>query len=349
MSLTTYRTLGRSGLKVSPLALGTMTFGTDWGWGADESTSKALFDRYLDAGGNFFDTADLYVSGRSEEMLGRFVADRAARDRVVIATKFSYNADPGNPNAGGNGRKNIRRAVEGSLRRLGTDYIDLLWLHTWDIHTPVEEVVRSLDALVRAGTVRYIGLSDVPAWYLTRYNTIAELQGFERAIALQPEYSLVERTIEREHLPAARELGVGVTPWSPLASGFLTGKYVRGAAHTGRLETVKSWGNPAFDKLTDRNWAILDTVRDVAREQERSLAQVALAWVVQRPGVTSTLIGATKLAQLDDNLGALDVVFTPSQLERLNAASALEAAHPYVFFDSYLQNAVNGNVTVLGF
>ncbi|MCU0648328.1 MAG: aldo/keto reductase [Gemmatimonadaceae bacterium] len=349
MSLTSYRTLGRSGLKVSPLALGTMTFGTDWGWGSDESAARAIFDRYVDAGGNFVDTADLYVGGRSEEMLGRFIADRKLRDRIVLATKFSYNAEAGNPNAGGNGRKNIHRAVEGSLARLGTDYIDLLWLHTWDVHTPVEEVVRSLDALVRAGTVRYIGLSDVPAWYLTRYNTIAELQGFERVIALQPEYSLVERTIEREHVPAARELGVGITPWSPLASGFLTGKYVRGAANTGRLETVKDWGNPAFDKLTDRNWAILEVVRAVAAEQERSLAQVALAWVTQQPGITSTLVGATKLAQLDDNLGALEVVFTDDQRARLDAVSALERVHPYVFFEPFLQGMVNGNVPVSGF
>jgi aryl-alcohol dehydrogenase-like predicted oxidoreductase len=349
MILDSYRTLGRSGLKVSPLALGTMTFGTDWGWGADEATARALFDRYLDAGGNFIDTADLYVGGRSEEMLGRFIAQRGVRDQVVLATKFSYNAQPGNPNAGGNGRKNIHRAVEGSLRRLGTDYLDLLWLHTWDLHTPVEEVVRSLDALVRAGTVRYVGLSDVPAWYLARYNTIAELQGFERAIALQPEYSLVERTIEREHLPAARELGVGVTPWSPLASGFLTGKYVRGAAGSGRLETVRDSGNPAFAKFTDRNWAILDVLREVAAELERPMAQVALAWVVQRPGITSTLIGATRVAQLDDNLRALEVRFTDAQRARLDAVSALEAAHPYAFFEPFLQGLVNGNVPVEGF
>src|SRR5919198_863486 len=209
MRLNEYITLGRSGLRVSPLCLGTMTFGTEWGWGADESASRSIFNRYVEGGGNFFDTADAYTGGKSEELLGKFIADRKLRDRAVIATKFTFNTDPGNPNAGGNGRKNIYRALEGSLRRLNTDYIDLYWLHAWDTVTPVEEVVATLNDLVREGKIRHYGFSDTPAWYVAR------------------EYSLVERNIEREHIPVAQELGLGICPWSPLASGFLTGKYKR--------------------------------------------------------------------------------------------------------------------------
>lgn len=349
LALDHYRTLGRSGLKVSPVCLGTMTFGTDWGWGADEATSRSLFDRYVEAGGNFVDTADLYVSGRSEEMLGRFIADRQLRDRIVLATKFSYNADPGNPNAGGNGRKNMLRALDGSLRRLQTDYVDLLWLHAWDLHTPVEEVLRAFDALVRSGRVRYVGLSDVPAWYMTRLQTLADAHQLERIIALQPEYSLVERTIEREHVPAARALGIGITPWSPLASGFLTGKYARGVASAGRLETTKGSGNPAFEKFTDRNWAILDTVRAVASEVGTTPARVALAWVLARPGVSSVLVGATRVEQLEDNLAALSLTLTAEHVHRLDAVSALPAAHPYSFFEPLMQGMINGGVSVQGF
>jgi aryl-alcohol dehydrogenase-like predicted oxidoreductase len=226
-SMKEYVTLGRSGLRVSPLCLGTMTFGTEWGWGTEEDVSRAIFNRYIEAGGNFLDTADGYTGGKSEEMLGKFIGERRLRDRVVVATKFTFNTDPGNPNAGGNGRKNIYRALEGSLRRLQTDYIDLYWLHAWDTVTPVEEVVSTLIDLVREGKIRHFGFSDVPAWYAARALTIAEKEGKERPIALQMEYSLVERNIEREHVPAAQELGIAICPWSPLASGFLTGKYKR--------------------------------------------------------------------------------------------------------------------------
>src|SRR5262249_7912809 len=239
MKLNEYVTLGRSGLRVSPLCLGTMTFGTEWGWGSDEGAAAAILDHYLEAGGNFLDTADMYVNGRSEEILGRFIAERRARDRIVLATKFTFNAEPGNPNAGGNGRKNVYRALEASLRRLRTDYADLYWLHAWDTVTPVEEVLDTLTDLVRQGRIRHFGFSDVPAWYAARAETLAEQQGKDRIIALQLEYSLVERTIEREHVTAARELGMGICPWSPLAGGFLAGKYRRGAGGAvgeGRLQ-----------------------------------------------------------------------------------------------------------------
>src|SRR5580698_2889661 len=227
MDLKQYVTLGRSGLRVSPLALGTMTFGTEWGWGSEPAIARQVFDGYIEQGGNFIDTADAYTNGKSEELLGHFIAERGLRERLALATKFTFNADPANPNAGGNGRKNIYRALEGSLRRLKTDYVDLYWLHAWDTVTPVEEVISTMNDLARAGKIRHYGFSDTPAWYLTRAQTLAQCQATEPLIALQLEYSLVERTIEREHVPAAQELGLAVCPWSPLAGGFLSGKYKR--------------------------------------------------------------------------------------------------------------------------
>ena len=215
MSLTDYVTLGRSGLRVSPLSLGTMTFGTEWGWGSDETQAREIFDHYIAQGGNFVDTANMYTQGKSEQMVGKFIADKKLRDRVVLATKFTFNAEPGNPNAGGNGRKNIYQALDASLRRLQADYIDLYWLHAWDTVTPVEEVVATMNDLVRDGKIRYYGFSDTPAWYIARAQTLAEKEGKERLIALQLEYSLVERNIEREHIPAAQQLGIGVCPWEP--------------------------------------------------------------------------------------------------------------------------------------
>ena len=254
-SLDTYVTLGRSGLRVSPLALGTMTFGTEWGWGSEEQVARAVFDAYIEAGGNFIDTANVYTEGRSEELLGKFITDSGLRQRLVLATKFTFNPDPGDPNAGGNGRKNIYRAVEDSLRRLKTDYIDLYWLHAWDTVTPVEEVVSTLNALVESGKIRHYGFSDTPAWYVARAKTLAEKEGKQGLIALQLEYSLVERNIEREHVPAAQELGLAITPWSPLAGGFLTGKYKQKGdtgEGEGRLEITKDAANPIFQRFTPR-------------------------------------------------------------------------------------------------
>lgn len=349
MRLDDYVTLGRSGLRVSPLCLGTMTFGTEWGWGSDEATARAIFDRYVDQGGNFADTADAYTGGRSEEMLGRFVAERKLRDRVVIATKCGFGAEKGNPNAGGNGRKGVRRSIEGSLRRLATDYVDLYWIHVWDGVTPVEEVLGTLDDLVRAGKIRHYGLSDVPAWYASRLQTLAEKEGRSRCVALQLEYSLVERTIEREHLPMARELGMGVTPWSPLAGGFLAGKYRRtgaGGEGPGRLEVVKGAVNPAFDKFTPHNWDVLDVLTDVARAVERSPAEVALHWVATQPGVTSTILGATKLPQLDANLASLALDLPADLRARLDAASRLPRAHPYMMFEEPFPSMVHGGAKV---
>jgi aryl-alcohol dehydrogenase-like predicted oxidoreductase len=350
MKLNEYVTLGRSGLRVSPLCLGTMTFGTEWGWGSEEDTAREVFSRYLERGGNFVDTADMYTNGKSEELVGKFIRDARVRDQVVLATKFSFNSQPGNPNAGGNGRKNIYRAIEGSLRRLQTDYIDLYWVHVWDMITPVEEVLASLDTLVHAGKVRYIGLSDVPAWYVARAQTLAEQLGRERIAALQLEYSLVERNIEREHVPAALELGIAILPWSPLAGGFLSGKYKRGepsGSPEGRLEIQKAAGTTIFDRATERNWKVLDVLLEVSRKINRPPAEVALNWVGSQPGVTSTIIGATKLAQLDSNLSSLDVAIPGELRARLDKAGELDpTAQPYAFFTPALQARVKGNAEI---
>jgi aryl-alcohol dehydrogenase-like predicted oxidoreductase len=347
MALDQYYTLGRSGLRVSRLSLGTMTFGEDWGWGAAEDTARAMFDRYLAAGGNFIDTADLYTEGSSESMLGRFIADAGVRDHVVLATKFSYNAQAGNPNAGGNGRKNILRAVEASLRRLRTDYIDLYLLHTWDRLTPAEEVVRTLDDLVRAGKIRYAGLSDVPAWYAAQAQTFAQAHALSPMVNLQLEYSLAERHIEHEFVPLGATLGMGITAWSPLAMGLLSGKYrpsEKGGDGAGRLAKVAN--APGFDRFTARNWAIVAALEEVAKEIGRPMAQVALNWVATQPGIASVIIGATKLEQLDANLATLEFELPTELRARLDLASAPERPFPYYMFADVQQTRLHGGVAV---
>jgi aryl-alcohol dehydrogenase-like predicted oxidoreductase len=338
-SLSTYSLLGKSGLRVSPLCLGTMTFGTEWGWGAPADAARRVFDAYLDAGGNFIDTANGYTNGTSEELVGQFLQDGGRRDRVVLATKYTFHtspaAVPANPNAGGNGRKNLLASLDASLRRLRTDYIDLYWMHAWDGVTPVEEVMATMNDLVRAGKIRAIGLSDVPAWYLARAQTLAELRGWERVAATQLEYSLLERNIEREHVPAALELGIGVLPWSPLAGGLLSGKYQRspdaGGKGEGRLEVTKRQPNNRF---TEANWKVVDVLLEVAKELDRPPAQVALAWVAKRPGVVSTIIGVTKTEQLADNLRALDLEIPAAQAEKLEEVGRPPLVFPYRFFQS---------------
>lgn len=344
-----YYTLGRTGLRVSRLSLGTMTFGTEWGWGADKEIARRMVNTYVDAGGNFFDTANLYTQGTAETWLGEFIAERGLRDKAVIATKFTYNPEPGNPNAGGNGRKNILGAVEKSLKRLGTDYIDLYYLHTWDRVTPAEEVMRTLDDLVRSGKVRHVGLSDVPAWYASRAQTLAEWRGYEPVSALQLEYSLVERNIEREHATLAAEHGMGIAVWGPLANGLLSGKYrpsKDGGTGDGRLEVVKGSPLAVFQKFTPHNWQIVAELEAVAKEMGRSMAQVAINWAANRPAVATVILGATKLGQLEDNLAALDFTIPPELVARLETASAPEALFPYTFFESAQQERITGGVTV---
>jgi aryl-alcohol dehydrogenase-like predicted oxidoreductase len=348
MQLNDYTTLGRSGLRVSPLCLGTMTFGNPR-WGSDDAEAKRIFDRFVDKGGNFLDVADSYEEGRSEETLGRFIAERKLHDRLVIATKFTFNAEEGNPNAGGNGRKNIYRALEGSLRRLKMEYVDMYWMHVWDMLTPVEEVVSTLSDLVCEGKIRYYGFSDVPAWYAARACTLAEERCQHSPVGLQLEYSLVERNIEREHIPAAAELGLGICPWSPLASGFLAGKYTRlgpASSKGSRLDVLKESQNPVFQKFTDRNWRILETLNEVAKKLNRSAAEVALNWVATQPGVTSTIIGATSLKQLDANLASTTFDIPADLRSKLDEVSKIESVHPYMFFEELLQSRVRGGVNV---
>lgn len=320
MPLDHYVTLGNSGLRVSPLCLGAMTFGQDWGsFGASEADSKAMIDRYLDGGGNFIDTANFYTHGHSERIIGDHIGAQASlRQRVVIGTKFFCSLYTGDPNAGGGGRKSMLRACEESLRRLRTDYIDLYWSHMWDRFSPIDETMHTLDTLVQSGKVRYVGFSDTPAWKVAQAQTMATMRGWTPLIALQIEYSLVERTVEAELIPAAMELGLGVTPWSPLRGGVLTGKYAR----EDREAVTSGRGDWVQRALSDRTFTIVDELKRVAHELGTTPARVALAWVVGRPGVASTIIGARTLAQLEDNLGALDLGLTPEHTAPLDTVSS---------------------------
>jgi aryl-alcohol dehydrogenase-like predicted oxidoreductase len=316
-----YRLLGKSGLRVSELALGTMTFGEAWGWGASSEESRRVFDVFLDAGGNFVDTACNYTDGESESLLGEFVQEQ--RERLVVATKYTLTARKDDPNAGGNHRKNLVQTVEASLRRLRTDYVDLLWLHMWDGLTPVEEVVRALDDLVTAGKVLYVGLSDTPAWVVSRAVTMAELGGRARPVALQHPYSLADRDAENELLPMAQALELAVTTWGVLEGGALTGKYLADSTEPRRYGGVG------------------DRVNEIAREVVRAAdelgvtpGQVATAWVLAQPWPIIPIVGARTEEQLRENLGALDVELTDELLERLNDASGFRLGFPRSFLES---------------
>src|SRR6266404_5083814 len=332
-----YRLLGNSGLRVSEAALGTMTFGDDWGWGAAKEEARKVYDAFREAGGNFIDTANLYTNGTSESLLGEFT--QGHRESVVLATKYS-NAAPGtDPNAAGNHRKNMVQAVEASLKRLKTDYIDLYWLHMWDQITPVEEVMRALDDLVRQGKVLYVGISDAPAWWIAQANTLASLRGWSPFVGLQIEYSLIERTVERELIPMAKALDLGVTAWSPLSSGVLTGKYHgHDSAEGGRMSSdmVKE-----FMPEEQRARRIVAAVKAVADEVGRSMAQVALAWLRYRPVPVIPIVGARKLSQLKDNLASADVSLSANQLKTLEEASRIELGFPHEF---YTRDLVRGMI-----
>jgi aryl-alcohol dehydrogenase-like predicted oxidoreductase len=330
-SLDTYRLLGRSGLRVSPMALGTMTFGTDWGWGADREEARRIFDAYVDRGGNFIDSACNYTNGTAEQLVGEFAADK--RERLTIATKYSATTRPEDPNSGGNHRKSMVRSVEDSLARLQTDYIDLLYLHIWDGTTPVDEVLRAMDDLVRAGKVLYVGISDTPAWQVSRMQAIADLRGWSPLVALQIEYNLIERTGERDLIPMASEMGLGVTLWSPLGKGVLTGKYTsRDLDHGGDsagVEGTRQSGGAMNGHLTERSLAIAEVVKTVATELGRTPAQVALAWTLLNDSVTAPIIGARTLSQLEDNLGALEVELPDDACARLEQASTVALGFPH--------------------
>jgi aryl-alcohol dehydrogenase-like predicted oxidoreductase len=344
MPLDQYVTLGRSGLRVSPLCLGAMTFGEDLGWGSSVEESQQIIDRYVELGGNFIDTANFYTRSHSEKIIGDHIGRHPARrDRLVIATKFSGNLHPGDPNGGGSGRKSMINACENSLRRLQTDYIDLYWLHMWDANTPIEETMAALDDLVRAGKVRYLGVSDTPAWKIVEANLIARFRGWSAFVGLQVEYSLLERTIEQELVPMAAEFGLGITPWSPLKSGVLSGKYTRrnaGQHKADRGALVDSFVN-------EKTYVVIDELETIAKAHDTTVASVALAWVHAQPAVASVIIGARRISQLDDNVRAVDVNLTTEELARLNALTEPTFGFPQSMF-AQAPGIINGGTTING-
>jgi aryl-alcohol dehydrogenase-like predicted oxidoreductase len=319
------------------------------GWGAGREEARRMFDTYVDHGGNFIDSANKYTEGSAERLVGEFAAGRY--DRFVIATKYTLPTRAGDPNSGGNHRRSMVRSVEESLRRLRTDYIDLLYLHVWDGTTPVEEILRTMDDLVRAGKVVYVGISNTPAWQVSRMQAIAELRGWAPLVALQIEYSLIERTVERELIPMAREMGLGVISWSPLGSGVLTGKYSRADLDTGGGSAAPEGtrrdvaiGNGA---LTERGLRVAEVAKEVAAQLGTTRSRVALAWTLLNPAVTAPIIGARTLAQLEDNLGALDLDLPEEQRTRLDQASAVELGFPHDFAARPMtQNVLRGGVKV---
>jgi aryl-alcohol dehydrogenase-like predicted oxidoreductase len=320
-----YKLFGHSGLRVSELCLGTMTFGSDQGWCANPEQSKEIFETFANAGGNFIDTANLYTRGESEELVGEFV--KADREFFVVASKYSmWPSDNTNPNMAGNHRKNLTHSLEASLKRMKLDYLDIFWLHNWDFTTPVEEIMRALDDAVRAGKILYIGISDAPAWVTARGNAMAELQGWTSFIGLQNQYSLVERTIENEHIPMAKSLDLSLCAWSALGTGLLTGKYTRGADTPGRLAMM---GGAPKDEF---KMAIAREVDSIADDIGCSSSQVALNWVRQQGHFP--IIGARTTEQLKDNIACLDNPLNDEQMTRLDTVSKLEPGHPYALLDS---------------
>ncbi len=322
-----FKLLGRSGLRVSEISLGTMTFGTEWGWGADRDQCRAMYRAYRDAGGNFIDTANRYTEGTSEKIVGELI--RGAREEIVLATKFSLFMRKGDPNSAGNHRKNMVQSLEASLRRLGTDYVDLYWLHAWDYLTPIDEVMRALDDMVRAGKILYVGVSDTPAWVVSQANMLADLRGLTPFVALQIEYSLIERTVERDLLPMARALDLAVTPWGVIGGGVLTGKYSKKNKQDATTRRYEE--NSTSRRLCDKSLSIGDEVVRIAAELGCTPAQVALNWVRQQPGVIIPIIGVRTEEQVKQNLAALDHPLPEEYLRRLSEVSAIELGFPHEF------------------
>ncbi|WP_394847913.1 aldo/keto reductase [Pendulispora brunnea] len=330
-SLDTYRQLGESGLFVSPLCLGAMSFGEEWGWGANEADSLKIIDRYIDAGGNFIDTADVYTNGTSERFVGKALAGR--RDKVVLATKASLNFRVKDPNAGGNSRKHLTRALDGSLERLGTDYVDLFWVHMHDGVTPLHETLRAVDDAVRAGKIRYVGLSNYPARKIVEWQLLARQHGLTPAIGAQYEYNLLTRGIEIEHAPTFAEFGIGQVPWGPLAQGVLSGKYTR--ENRRPSDTNRADGELTQKRLTEKAFDVIDVLGTVARELGESYARVALTWLRAQPTVVSPIVGTHRQAQLDDLIGSLSIELGPAHLSKLDEASRVD--YPYPFWPTPLE------------
>jgi aryl-alcohol dehydrogenase-like predicted oxidoreductase len=319
-----YRLFGTSGLRVSELCLGTMTFGEEWGWGASKEESRRIFDAYVAAGGNFIDTANRYTEGTSERLVGEFVA--AERERFVVATKYTLFTRKGDPNSAGNHRKNLVQSLEASLRRLKLDCVDLFWVHAWDYLTPVDEVMRALDDVVRAGKAHYIGISDTPAWIVSRANTLAELRGWTSFAGIQVEYSLIQRTVERA-------LDLAVTAWGPIGGGMLSGKYNADASPGQKSEPGRMRDTPAAARLAERNLRIAGVVREVAKETGHTPSQIAVNWVRHQQGKVIPIVGARSLAQIEDTLGAVAFELAPDQLRRLDDVSRVELGFPHEFLE----------------
>jgi aryl-alcohol dehydrogenase-like predicted oxidoreductase len=322
-----YKLLGKSGLRVSELALGTLTFGNDWGYGADKQESKKIFQRFINAGGNLIDTACNYTDGTSERFVGDFIHGK--RQELVISSKYSISTNLNDPNSSGNHRKNLIQTVEGSLKRLKTDYIDILWLHAWDFTTPVEEVMRALDNLVSSGKVLYIGISDTPAWVVAQANTIASMRGWAQFVGLQIEYNLLKRTPERELIPMARAFDIGVTAWAPIAQGLLTGKY-----KNNHYENLAGRVNIKHEQICHRDQIIVDEVLKIARDINKTPAQVAINWIRQQEDVMIPIIGARVEEHIIDNLNSLNFMLTKDKLERLNKISQIDLGFPHEFLRS---------------
>jgi aryl-alcohol dehydrogenase-like predicted oxidoreductase len=334
-----YKLLGRSGLRVSELCLGTMTFGEEWGWGDNKEISRKVFDTFIEAGGNFIDTANTYTNGTSEQLLGEFIAKE--REKYVLATKYVLSMNPQDPNASGSHRKNLVQAVHASLKRLKTDYIDLLWTHMWDERTRTDEVMRALDDLVRQGKILYVGASDTPAWVVAESNTMADLRGWSPFIGLQLEYSLLERTIETEFFPMANRLDLGICSWSPLAFGVLTGKYLKDTKVDARLNRTDDVWKQNY--LTERGNKITQEVLDIAKETGKTPAQIAISWTRQKSPRIIPILGAKGPEQLKENLACLNVRLSPDQMQRLDAKSSFSPAFPNSFLArDYIQPIRNG-------
>ena len=344
MSLDKYVTLGRSGLRVSPLCLGTMTFGEGRGWGSSVEECHEIMDRFIAAGGNFIDTANGYTAGHSEKIIGDHIGRHPSRrDRLVIASKFSSNLYLGDPNGGGSGRKSIISQCENSLRRLQTDYIDLYWLHNWDPHTPIDESMAALEDLIRSGKVRYIGVSDTPAWKVVEANMIARFRGWSQFIGLQIEYSPLQRSVEAELVPMAQELGLGITPWSPLRGGVLSGKYTRAADGQHKPDRAAM----VISYLNESTYTLVDELEKIAKAHESSVARIALAWVRMRSGVTSTIIGARRVSQLEDNLMSVEIKLSAEELTHLDSLTKPTPPFPQNM-QAYFPAIHNGGTTING-
>jgi aryl-alcohol dehydrogenase-like predicted oxidoreductase len=346
MSLQSFRILGKSGLRVSPLCLGAMTFGEDWGWGASVAESTKLINNYVEKGGNFIDTANIYTNNHSEKIIGDVIGKNSSlRTQTVIATKFANNVFPGNPNTCGTGNRALMTNLEASLRRLQTDYIDLYWIHSWDFLTPMEETMRSLDNAVKSGKIRYVGISDAPAWKIAQAQTAAWFKDWTPFIGLQIEYSLMQRTVEDELVPMALELGLGITPWSPLKGGLLSGKYNR--KNMGKADGRFATRNGGAE-LTEKQLNIIDELERLAEMHNTTPAAIALSWVNNKPGVTSTIIGVRTVEQLEANIAATDIHLSAEEIASLDQLST----PPATFLSEYkdmIPMMQHGGVEINGF